>query len=324
MYLSMQKSGFFYIARAFAIFSVICAHMNFGEGHLIANTIRNSLGEIGVCVFFVISGFFYNRKSNDSIVFWRKKLSHVITPWFLMSTLVFLISAVFLHATKLSLISFLKNFFGFGTHYWYMTVLIIMFILFQFISKKWQYISCLIISVISVYTSAVLLAVFSLRINQFLNIFNWVGFFALGIVLRKTDTINIIISRKNKIILLFSSITCMFVCVYVQVLTNIPTNSYISFTSLLFEISGMIIVFLLASVLCDSKLLIDIGKKSYFIYLTHIQIVGFISTRLPYNTLFFVLRPFICLMICYILSVLFAKALKWFRLEKLSVFFGIK
>ena len=324
MNLSKQKSNAFYVARAFAIFSVICAHMSFGKEYVVPEIIRGCISEIGVCVFFLVSGFFYQRKSGDTVDFWKKKFIGIIIPWFFISTLVFLVSAVLLHALDFTVFSFIKNFLGIGTHFWYMTVLIITFILFKFITKKWQYITCMTISVISVYTSAIVLAVYSSRINQFLNVFNWIGFFALGIILRETDAINTVLNLNKKIVLLFSSGLCMVVCICIQILTDIPTNSYISLTSLPFELSGIVFVLVLSDILCNNRVLADIGKKSFFIYLTQIQFVGFINTRLPYNTVFFILRPIISLIICYILSVLFVKALKFLKLEKVSVLFGIK
>ena len=100
-------------------------------------------------------------------------------------------------------------------------------------------------------------------------------------------------------------------------------EAYIDITSLFVELFGFVFFLNVSNFLANSKLLSDIGKKSFFIYLMHIQVVGAINTRLPYNALFFILRPFVGLMVCYIIAVVFKLILNKLKLNKYSFIFGL-
>lgn len=107
-----KKSNTLYIIRAFAILSVILAHMPFTEAHPVAECIRNTLGQIGVAVFFTVSGYFYKRKKGDTASFWKKKAKGIIIPWLLFAVLTYAFSCVL--NRSFSPISLVKWVFGIG------------------------------------------------------------------------------------------------------------------------------------------------------------------------------------------------------------------
>lgn len=61
-----------YVAKALSVVLIVGAHMPFG-GRMPAESIRVSICQIGVAVFFVCTGFFYRREEKDSKLFWIKK-----------------------------------------------------------------------------------------------------------------------------------------------------------------------------------------------------------------------------------------------------------
>ena len=320
MEITKTQSNSLFVAKAFAILSVICAHMTFTNEYIVAETIRNCLGQIGVCVFLILSGFFYKRKENDSKEFWSKKLKSVFVPWLLLSICTFMLSAVLKRLLSGFPFSFIQYFLGFGSLYWYMTISFILFVVFKYITKNWQLVVCVIISILSVYLSFFKIIPYNQYFNQYLNPFNWVGFFALGILLRKENLLDKLINIKAFV---FAFIGFVMSIVAVIAFRLNEFLSYTDVTSLFTEIFGFIVVLNLSNWLSNSKLLIDIGKKSFFIYLMHIQVAGAINTRLPYNTVFFILRPFIALAVCYIIAVVFKFILEKIKLSKFCFAFGL-
>ena len=54
------------------------------------------------------------------------------------------------------------------------------------------------------------------------------------------------------------------------------------------------------------------------------QVAGIINTRLPYNPLFFVLRPFIALAVLYIAAFVISFILKKIKLDKYAYLIALK
>lgn len=316
----MEKiSKTLYVMKAFAILSVIMAHMTFSETYHIAEIIRVSLGQIGVVIFFISSGYFYSRKPDDSKEFWYKKAKFLLIPWFIFSTIVFILSNFVFSKPHNLLVGFIKNFFGIGTVYWYMTVLVIMLFLFRYINKDISLVLCIGVSIISIFLSALGIIDYSVDLNQYVNIFNWIGFFALGVLLRKKKLMDKLICPSAAII----SLIGLIAVVVIAVVRGNKIEAYIDITSLFAELFGFVFLLNVSNLFANNKLLTDVGKKSFFIYLMHVQAVGIVNTRLPYNTVFFILRPFIGLAVCYIISVSFKFILNRLNLSKYNFVFGL-
>lgn len=317
--ITKRESNMWYVMKTFAVFFVVMAHMCFSENYHTAEIIRTSIGQIGVVIFFISSGYFYSRKPNDSKVFWKKKLKTFFLPWFFLATGIFFLSAILFGVPENLPIAYLKNLFGIGTLYWYMTVTTFFMILFKFDKKDFILYICIVISVISIILSATGLIIYKGDFNQYLNVFNWVGFFAAGVLLRKYNILQKLINIK----FLIASFLGVAIAIIVATLRNRTVEAYIDITSLLLEISGFVFVLNISNILANNNIFIDIGKKSFFIYLVHIQIVGVINTRLPYNALFFILRPVIGLTVCYVIAVVFKFMLNKIKLGKYNFVFGL-
>ena len=138
-------------------------------------------------------------------------------------------------------------------------------------------------------------------------------------LLRKKDLLKKLISPLITVI----SGVLMALFVAIAGIRGEVIHAYVDITSLFIEISGFLFFLNVSHLLSDCNLLVDIGKKSFFVYLMHIQTVGIINTRLPYNVLFFIFRPIIGLAVCYIVAVVFKFVLNKLKLGKYSFLFGL-
>lgn len=316
---SSKISNSLYALRAFACLIVIMAHMPCGESFYLAETIRESIMQIGVFVFFVLSGYFYSRSAGDSKKFWCKKAKSFILPWFFFASIVYCLSALLFSKGGVSVLGWVKYVLGITSIYWYMLVLTVLMVLFKFFNKDiWLYIF-MGISVISIIASIILVPNHSSLVYNYLIYTNWAGVFAFGMLLRRKDLIEKLINPIYAVI----SLIALTGFVIINIIGGKTLYHYVSETSLFVEFFGFILLLNLAYYLSNFGLLSDIGKKSFFIYLTHVQIVGIINTRLPYNAVFFILRPFIGLAVCYILALLLKYLLRLTKTEKFSFVFGL-
>lgn len=315
--ISEKQSNTLYIIRAFAILSVILAHMPFTEAHPVAECIRNTLGQIGVAVFFTVSGYFYKRKKGDTASFWKKKAKGIIIPWLLFAVLTYAFSCVL--NRSFSPVSLVKWVFGIGSWFWYIPMLLIMYALFKFVKYD-----ALLYVAMALTAASVMLTAFGFigqteYYSQYTNLLDWVGFFALGILLRK----------KNSLPKLTGALPCVSGLIILASATALSVvfnqnKAYINYFSLLTELSGALVLLNASSLLHKSKLLKDIGKKSYLIYLIQMQPAGIINTRLPYNALFFILRPVIVLAVLYVFAKAAEYILKKLKLSKYAYIFALK
>lgn len=228
-----------------------------------------------------------------------------------MASAAFLLSAALSGSVDGFPLSYIKWVLGIGSHYWYMTVMLVCFVLFkclfysdhsEYIKRIWLYL-CIVVSVISVLLSACNIIVYNASFNQYTNVLNWIGWFSLGLLVREKKWLDRITSWK-----LFA-VACSLLIVFTALSSSrgIIIEAYVDMYSVPIEVCGGICVLFVAKLLCNSNVLVDIGKKSFFIYLIHIQLAGMINTRLPYNAVFFVVRPYIAVAVCYLL----AKASEW-------------
>ncbi len=310
--ISSRQSNALYVIRTFAILSVIAAHMPFGAEHPVAESLRIVFGQIGVAVFFIVSGFFYHREDSDTAKFWQKKWRGIIVPWLVLAMCTYAFSVIL--NREFSVWGGVKWVLGIQTWYWYLTVLLAIFAMF----KGWWKSNRILLGCVAVTTASVMLSAFGQipytpYFNQYLNPLNWIGFFALGVWLRKYELLNALIGMKA-----LSVGVLVFLASTLLSLKYGKDIAYTDYFSLPCELSGFIIFYNLSFYLRNKERLKDIGKKSFFIYLIQMQPAGIFNTRLPYTPLFFILRPLIVLIVLYFISIAIISLLKKAGLEKYS------
>lgn len=315
--LTSKQSNMLFTAKALAVLLVVWAHMYIGTPAVLEN-IRVSVCQMGVPVFFVCAGFFYKRQKNDLAQFWKKKGKTILFPWVLFATATFVLSVLLSGSAAGFPLSYIKWVFGVGTVYWYMSVMLLCFVVFRWYvcsadasRKTWYLYGCIAFSLLMVIISMCSVIDYNLNFNQYTNAFNWFGWFALGILIREKQWLDRISSWKAGVI----ALPLLIVFCVLSVCREPGMEAYIDIYSLPIEILGTVCILAMSRLLCNGKLLVDVGKKSFFIYLVHIQIAGVTNTRLPSHWLFFLVKPIAAVAICYVV----AKVCEWI-LKKINLY----
>lgn len=318
-----RESKIIYILKAFAIFSVVCAHISlvpddFTYKSKIVCTWINEVGAIGVGIFFLISGWLFSKKRSCEGFkeFIKKKMKNIGIPWIISATLTYLYVAI---RKGGSLTGWLKSIIGYNSSYWYLTVLMILYVAFYFIrnSKKetiYLIISC-ICSVISVILRRIGI-INATSLGIYLNVFNWSIFFAGGYLLEKMKIhINSLLNKTFVVIFM----TCVSICIIVILPLLGFKFSYFSYVYIPLEFiiaASLLGVATLLSKHVHIKLLCKLGKLSFTIYLYNdllwSGLVVNIGNRFDFWLLLF-LRPLI---------VIFAVIFEIYLIRKLAGLFN--
>lgn len=315
-----------YLVKALSIFSVVAAHMCLlkKSPNIFIDQFLSAFGIIGVGSFYILSGYFLNNK-RPLKEFWIKKTKTIIIPWIFCGSIFYMVSSYVL-STQITCINLFRYLIGFTSLYYFITVLLIFFIIFRIIHSKKVILMLFILGATSmILTSNDLLN--NNLITPFLNILNWICYFILGIFIKKYDLIKkyIILVSKNYLILLFN-LSCLIIIITIAAFSNIRT-SYWSPLSIPIVLIGFITFFSVSIFLSKYDFLIDIGVKSFPIYLIHIFIVGFINARIstcsPYIFWGFI-KPIIGLLIVYSILKIVIYLSEKMRLKPLLILLGCR
>ncbi len=285
-----------YVIKFFAIFSVITAHVNIVNNDNIFSSLitnwYNLFGIVGVICFFIIGGYYYKRENGDTKKYWKKKAKSIIIPWMIAATISYILHVI--KIKDISFIQYIKWITGSGTIYYYLTIYVIFLGIFKFLKKNDIFlVICIILNIIELILNTKGIFYTNDYITYYLNIFNWIGFFAIGILIRKYDIFSFLLKHKNIImpISIFVSII-LFIIMY-----NMKIWGYFHIISLLYEICGFIVIFYFSYYLRNCRILNYIGEISFFIYLYHIQIVQNICWKLPICIATEIINPIISVVI---------------------------
>lgn len=295
------------ICKAYFIFSVAIAHCPISPNASIGNnpfinSLWNSLGTIGVIGFLFFSGFFYADKKRTLKYLVSNKTRTIIIPWLVCGSAVFLASSL-LGTEKSALDNIFTKYTNFiignGSLYYFLSMLILFFIFFNFIEKS------RIIILATLFISPISIALFqygehNILVNPYLNPFNWISFFAAGVFVKKhmTSDLRLImeIMQKHKFIIAIAFMASLFMS------SIYDKSTYFDFINIFTEVSGVATVIVLSNNI-NSNMLVDVGKLSFPIYLLHIPLAGLIN-MVFYNQpliLFQILKPFSVILIMFAL-----------------------
>ena len=324
--LGVQDSNAIYIARGLAMLSVIAAHVNvMNDKGFLEEVVTSSIayfGQIGVIIFFITGGFLYLRQENDNKIYCCKKVQTLILPWLFCSSATYFLSILF--RKEGSITGYLKWILGSGTWYYYIVIYIICLFLFKWIWKSTKLcIACVIITIVSLWLNGKSLDGYlkCVFLTPYLNILNWIGFFAIGVLLKRF---------LNTLKLNFKELLIALLCVifgYIG-LRHLDIYSYFSIYSFFFELGGGLTLICFCYCLDKSifkKILMFSGRNSYCIYLLHMQIVQFVCNKIPDNVILDILRPILGLIIMDVLIIIVYKlAEKFKRINCLIALIGLR
>ena len=310
-----------YILKALAILSVAFAHSVRSDAQI--QYISDLLGGIGVPIFFICAGLYFNSTEKPS-VFWRKKLKNIVVPWLLYSLLTFLVSD-----RSFTVQGWLLWTIGYGTWLYFVSFLLFYCLLFRIFRQR-----CMPWLMLGICAISIVLGILGIDIMKVLfkttypNPLNRIGYFALGILLREKDWLHRITEKKALLPLsLVLGLTFFALCQFV------PKGIIRSTSALFFTFSAIIACYYGAQRLSSTSarnVLMDIGKQTYMIYFLHMQFGNGVSKLLfaswP-NTLEWIvlfLFPMVSVMSVYIGILVLGKIMHQFSLQRCKWIIGMR
>ena len=302
--LTSRESVAINLMKAIAVLSVITAHVvpvsNANRISELLSSFWNVFGTVGVIIFFAIGGFLYNRYPGDGIVFWKKKFHRLILPWLVCSAGTYVLSVVL--GEELGAVNYLKWIFGSGTWYYYFTVYLLFLFVFKWLyDREWILYLLMVVQLL-----ALALATFGMTttlpvpfLTDYLNPLHWVGYFSLGILIRKHRLDQKLRDRRSVV-----PVACILGAVSLYILCSQGIFTYFHLVSAVFCLSALVMIAAIAYAAADtgiSKYVEKIGTYSYCIYLLHMQIVQSVIERIPNCVAKILFSPFIGLGIMLIL-----------------------
>lgn len=268
-----ECSRVFTVARVFALISIVSAHIKFHDSnHYALSKAYSCMASLGVIAFLFMSSYYYNSEKFGSLIkMLKNKTVSIGLPWVFFGSLTYAYNAIL--SNNLSLFAYLKWMIGYKTYLYYLTVLIICFIVFY----KTNRVVCfyaIIINIVSLMLTAagVMDPVIKwLHITDYLNIFNWIGIFGAGQLLREVEPEKIykfFIRTRWICVLLFIIFTGLIFAFDIK-------TGYFSFVGIWYEIIGMLFIFGISTVrIFSNKLFEYVANDSFAVYLIHMVLIG--------------------------------------------------
>jgi peptidoglycan/LPS O-acetylase OafA/YrhL len=302
-------------SRIYALISIVAAHIYFVQGT--CYTLFERIGTIGVITFLLVSGYYFKPERFKSVKdLLKKKIVSVCIPWFTIGTITWFYN-ILLSPRYRSITGFLKWIFGNTTFLYYMPILMVCFLIFYKPQKWFQKLSILA-TVVSVFLSSAGMmdgVISFLGITNYLNIFNWMGFFGLGMLFQGID--------EGKLIVILKKYRFVFIGIYaamliILVLFNDIEASYFSFVAIPYELCGAIAIFSVSTFdLSHIKIFARIINLSFAIYLLHMIFIGLFDKVLQKFILTQYLSPIIIIIITFVFLISLEKIANKLKIQKL-------
>ena len=320
---SKSVSEMFSTARIYCLISIIAAHMYFPNSF--AEVFLGKLGTLGVVLLLIISGYFYRPKKFDSVCFLlKKKFVSIGIPWLFLGSVVWLYNVIASEQFR-SVTGYFNWIIGNGTYLYYMPILLICFLMF-YKSHNVTLISALVLNAAFIVLTAFGLmnkVVSFFGINHYLNPFNWIGFFALGMILQQIDAEKLFnFFRKFRFL---NVVLFVIAFVILLIFTNVKSD-YFSLVAIPYELLGSLAILSLSTFnLTKYKIFKKLSAYTFCIYLIHMIFIGLLDSFLSMHILLMYFSPLVIMCFAFlVISVVewFANKMKFRRIFCLA--FGIR
>lgn len=319
----LTESNFFYALRGLAIISVAYAH-SLSLSTDVLQRIGEAIGIIGVPLFMVSSGYYFKYESWNTLA--TKLTEGIISPWLIWGTIAFAISSL-LGAVSNNLSSFIAFIIGHGTWLYYIPVYIIIRCIFNCHATNSFLYGTILLSIVSNIVSFYLpgkLAPISSWCTPWQNPFNWCGFFAVGILIRRLELFTLLCNNHRIAKTLLSALSLIIFVLLIAIPWKI---NYWNPIAVIFE---YLIVFALLGLtgLSQNRFLRVLGKNSLLIYLLHIQL-GIASANIIFRFLHFpeiivlMVKPLTVLAITMLLIIIIREIVCLMRLNRYCKYLGL-
>lgn len=264
---SSDISYFFYQLRGVAILSVAYAHLPaFASPEL--SKVASMIGLIGVPLFLFCSGYFF-RKSAINGLFFRRKFHSLLCPWLIWGSITF-VAAVAYGNRSLQPIDFVHHIMGYYSWLYYVPMYFCILLLYNAVSSKYlnviAIVACLFSCILSCFD---FFSFFDRWFTFYQNPFNFIGFFAIGKMLRESNRTDLLLN-KPKLWQLLLAVSLLVLSGALLWMSGSPIR-YINPLCILFELSAIVAIVYIRVLYGRMSLLCAFGKNSYLIYFLHMQ-----------------------------------------------------
>ena len=305
------------IMRACAVFSIISAHCqgvwdNASSISCFLTCFLGNVGHIGVGTFFLISGYvfpFSREKTKGFFSFFSHKITRIVVPWLFCATITYCGDAVISCVLYEGSWSFQGWFTTLYRHiFWFMFVLVLLYLIYYYPYQKKYFLE---VTVILSLISHLLIALRVIPPNDFAvyhNPINWMLFFSSGIYLNRMGLSPFfsIVSRM-KWLLCFAALLVMLIISGLRCKFRYSSPFFLPVEILCIGSNVAISILLYECPPAIGKWFVEIGKRSFSIYLLHMFLFTFGIIGLSNKTRLAVtipLRPIaICLSVFYSISI---------------------
>lgn len=265
------------VARALALVSIVSAHALFvSQTPQAFVSFYSKLGTVGVAAYFMISGFLYFPKNYAGFgKMLKNKARSIGIPWLVLGSVGYLYNAF--GNKSFSAAAYLEFMLGKNSYLYFLTMLFFCFVVCYFVNSKLVLLAFAALSVLSLELTAfgVLQPVIAaLHITNYLNIFNWLGFFAFG---RLVQTIN-----ADRIFQFLKTTRVAFLALFVVLLvvfliTGVNTT-YFSFVGWGYELIGAMAIFGAATYpALNNRVFKKVSNDSFSVYLIHLMVISLLN-----------------------------------------------
>lgn len=256
---TVQTGDVLFAFKAIAIIMAVAAHCSSYTMELPCR-IGALFGTLGVPVFYFLSGVFFKAGTKR---FWRKKVRTIVVPWLVWGSLTFALSLV-ISGNPATGTEYIKWMIGSGT---FVPVLLLCFALFSFCQNTWWSVTLIVIWVISHTLTVLSVLENGVWITNYQNVFNWIGYFAIGNLVGKLG-----VERLIQIIVRWRYAVCAGAVLLAAVYVWLDVPSYWTVFSAPCQLLCGAALLCVSCSAGKSRLMVDIGKNTYPIYFAHMQI----------------------------------------------------
>lgn len=282
--------------KALAMLFVIVAHTDYsGIQNSMAEMLLSRLGAMAVPVFLILAGYFFNTDGISSFGnLLKKKAVSLCLPWLFCGSLIYGYTAL-RAGNGLHLGAALRFLLGSGSYLYYLTGLLALQFLFYFLRNVPRILllwACLGLSATSLLLSAAGLTaplLGKLYMTDYLNVFNWCGFFALGYAAQEYAPEKLLSGIKKL------WIPAGFLWIVLLIIGYFFESSfgYFSWLGYPMELCSCILLLRLGLASANCGWLQYLGRYSFTVYLLHIQIVPIIAKFLGSHIIGVLVSPVI-------------------------------
>lgn len=298
------------VMRIVLLFSIVSAHSSVSQSELngvIADRIWKVWqvwASIGVPGFLILSGYLFKGKQEPFSMMLCKKAKSIMIPWIICGTFIYFVS----NYPMISISKMLQFLSGYYSYLYYIPVLLTCFLLFYLLADKSGFlILCIVINILSLYFTQC--GIHHAIFTDFLNIFNWIGYFAVGCSLKKYNILTKL--KSQKIVVQCMIIFLPFGLIILAAMNSV--ESYFYWFAFVVGVGSTIGIYCFCSIDVVKKLpyITTVGRWTFTVYLLHMPLAAIVKRMIRWiSPNLYIIIPIIVISVFCILLEMICKLSK--------------